>query len=42
MKKIFTRIYSKLQDILDAKRMEKEKNPSIRMAIFTGSIKRVK
>ena len=38
----FTRIYSRLKDIIDVKRMEKEKDQSIKMAIFSGSIKRVK
>jgi len=42
MKKLFTIIFSKIKDTLDAKRMEKEKIPSIKMAMFSGSIKRVK
>jgi len=38
----FTRIYSRIKDILALKRMEKEKSPSIKMAMFSGSIRRVK
>ncbi len=38
----FTRIYSRIKDIMDLKKMEKEKDQSIKMAIFSGSIKRVK
>jgi hypothetical protein len=48
MKKIFarifsfTRIYARIKEILEVKRTEKENIPSIKMAMFTGSIKRVK
>ncbi len=42
MKKIFTKIFLRIKDAHEAKRMEKDKIPSIRMAMFSGSIKRVK
>ncbi len=42
MKKIITKIFSKIKDALETQRMDKDKIPSIRMAMFSGSIKRVK
>ena len=42
MKKLFTKIFSRIKDALEAQRMEKDRNPSIKMAMFSGSIKRVK
>lgn len=42
MKKLFAKIFLKIKDVHEAKRVEKDKVPSIRMAMFSGSIKRVK
>jgi len=42
MKKIITKILSRIKDAYETKRMEKAKVPSIKMAVFSGSIKRVK
>jgi len=42
MKKLCIKIFSRIKDALEAQRMEKDRNPSIKMAMFSGSIKRVK
>lgn len=42
MKKIITKIFSRIKGVLETQRMDKDKIPSIKMAMFSGSIKRVK